>query len=57
LLLSAKWLIKNKIDGYFVDITNVKLPSFLHVDDRCLCFKGDYDETLAEIKRFKPYWQ
>ena len=57
LLLSAKWLIKNQIDEYFVDITNVKLPSSLYVDDRCLCFKGNYDKTLDEIRQFKPYWQ
>ena len=52
LLLSSKWLIKNKIDKYFKDVTNVKLPSFLYIDDRCLCFKGKYESILDEIKNF-----
>lgn len=57
LMLSAKWLIENKIDMYFKDVTNIKLPSFLYIDDRCVCFKGDYKKTLAEIKKFKVYWK
>ena len=39
------------------NITNVKLPSFLYIDDRCICFKGKYAETLEEIKNFKVYWK
>ncbi len=57
LMLSAKWLIENNIDKYFKDITNVKLPSFLYIDDRCVCFKGNYKNTLKEIKEFKVYWK
>ena len=57
LMLSAKWLIKNDLDKYFKDITNVKLPSFIYVDDRCICFKGDYKETLKDIKNFQVYWK
>ena len=57
LLLSAKWLLKNDIDQYFKDITNVKIPSYLYIDDRCICFKGKYDETLSEIKKFKVFWK
>ena len=30
LLISAKRLIENKIDKYFKDITNVKLPSYIY---------------------------
>ena len=57
LMLSAKWLIENKIDKYFKDVTNTKLPSFLCVDDRTICFNGDYEKTLKEIVEFKPYWK
>ena len=56
LMLSAKWLIENDIDKYFSDITNIKIPSYLYIDDRCICFRGKYAETLAEIKEFKVYW-
>ena len=57
LLLASKWLIKNKLDNFFKDVTNIKLPSFLYIDDRTICFKGDYCKTLEEIKNFKVYWK
>ena len=57
LMLSAKWLFDNKVEKYFKDITNVKLPSYLYIDDRCICFKGDFNETLNEIRNFNVYWK
>lgn len=57
LLLASKWLIKNKLDNFFKDVTNIKLPSFLYIDDRTICFKGDYNKTLEEIRDFKVYWK
>jgi len=56
LLISAKWLIDNNIDKYFKDITCTKLPSFLYIDDRAICFDGSFDVTLNKIKNFKTYW-
>ena len=57
LMLSAKWLFDNKIDKYFKDVTNTKLPSYLYIDDRCVCFKGNFDQTLKEIQDFSVYWK
>ena len=57
LMLSAKWLIENNIDKYFKDVTNIKLPSFLYIDDRTICFKGNFEDTYNEIIKFKPYWK
>lgn len=57
LKLTAKWLFENNIDSYFNDITNIKIPSYLYIDDRCVCFKGNYAQTLEEIKNFKVHWQ
>ena len=57
LLLSAKWLIENNIDKYFTDITNVKIPAYLYIDDRTINFKGDFETALNEIIEFKPYWK
>lgn len=56
LLLASKWLIKNGLDKYFQDITNYKLPAALQIDDRAICFKGDFKETLKEIEAFEVYW-
>lgn len=57
LLLSTKWLIKYDLDKYFKDVTNIKIPSYLYIDDRTICFKGDYKKTLEEIDKFKVYWK
>ena len=57
IMLSAKWLINNNIDKYFKDVTNIKIPSYLYIDDRTICFKGDFEQTLKEITDFKPYWK
>lgn len=55
LLLSAKWLIENKIDKYFSDITNVKIPALLQIDDRAICFNGNFSELFIEIENFKVW--
>ena len=57
LMLATKWLINNNLDKFFKDVTNVKLPSYLYIDDRTICFRGDYNKTLEEIKNFKVYWE
>ena len=51
------WLQKNKIDKYFKDVTNVKTPAYIYLDDRAVQFEGDYDKTLDEINKFKAYWK
>lgn len=57
LMLATKWLMSNNLDKFFKDVTNIKLPSFLYIDDRTICFKGDYNKTLKEIEKFKVYWK
>lgn len=56
LISSTKWLIEHQLDQYFKDVTNIKIPSYLYIDDRTICFRGDYRETLKEIKQFRVYW-
>jgi hypothetical protein len=56
-MLAVKWLINNKLDKYFKDVTNIKIPSYLYIDDRTICFKGDYKKTLNDVKEFNVYWR
>lgn len=56
LLQAVSWLKENELDKYFSDVTNIKLPAVLHVDDRTICFMGDFKEALNKIKSFKVYW-
>lgn len=57
LLLVSKWLIENNIDKYFKDITNVKIPAYIYIDDRAIQFNGDFEKLHDEIKNFKVYWK
>ena len=54
-LLASKWLIENKIDSYFQDITNTKDVCYLYVDDRCVTFDGDYNSLNDKIENFKVW--
>ncbi len=57
LKLAVMWLIENGLDKYFKDVTNIKIPSYLYIDDRTVCFKGDYQSILKEVKEFEVYWK
>ena len=55
--LTTKWLIENSLDKYVSDVTNIKKPCFLYIDDRAICHKGNYEKTLEKIKNFNVYWK
>ncbi len=55
--LSKKWLNENKLNMYFKDITNIKIPAYLYIDDRCICFNGDFQKLMSEINNFNVYWK
>ncbi len=57
LKLATKWLLDNNIDMFFKDVTNIKIPAFLHIDDRAICFDGNYNNTLEKVKNFNVYWK
>ena len=55
--LSQKWLKDNKINHYFKEITNIKKPASIYIDDRALKFDGDFNNTLNEIENFTVHWK
>ena len=48
-----KYLEDNNIqvDG----ITSIKEPCLVHIDDRTICFNGQTDGLVEQIKNFKPW--
>jgi len=54
---TAKWIIENGLEDIIQDITNIKEPCWLFVDDRCLKFNGDYSLLKKEIENFKPWYK
>jgi phosphoglycolate phosphatase-like HAD superfamily hydrolase len=55
--LAVEWLNNNSIAHYFKEVTNIKKPASIYIDDRALKFNGDYMETIKEIEKFKVYWK
>ena len=39
------------------DITNIKKPSYLIIDDRCINFGGNYDDLIDKINHFKVWYR
>ena len=56
-LLTAKWILKNNLENYIEDITNIKKPCFLIIDDRTISFNGNYSLLEKQIKDFKPWYK
>ena len=54
---ATQWLERNEIDTYFKNVTNVKYPAYIYIDDRSLKFDGDYTKTLEKIENFDIYWK
>lgn len=52
-----KWLNEYDLLKYVVDVTSFKPPAVAYIDDRAICFTGDFDAVLEEAKHFKPYWK
>ena len=56
LLLTSKWVIKNSLDEYIENITNIKEPAYLIIDDRCINFNGNYKKLKNDINNFKTWY-
>lgn len=55
--LVEKYCAENNIGQYFSEITNVKKPAWLIIDDRCLSFNGNYQDMFLKILDFKPWYK
>ena len=44
-------------DKFFKDITNTKDLAWLYIDDRSLCFQGNYSLLSNQIKNFRPWYK
>ena len=56
-LIASKWIIENGLDEYIENVTNIKEPAYLIIDDRCINFNGDYKELKNQIKDFEVWYK
>lgn len=52
-----KWLNEYDMLQYVDDVTSIKPPARVYLDDRGIQFNGDYEKALKDIKNFKTYWE
>lgn len=57
LLIASKWVMDNKLENFISDVTNVKIPAFLIIDDRCINFSGNFSELRDKIDNFIPWYK
>ncbi len=57
LLLTSKWLIENNLSSFIDDVTSIKKPCHLIIDDRCISFDGNYDFLKQKIANFKVWYK
>ena len=57
LLIASKWIVENGLEQYVDNVTNVKEPAYLIIDDRCINFDGDYESLKNKIENFKVWYK
>lgn len=51
------WLAAHGLDRWVSEVTDRKPAAHVFVDDRAVCFRGDFGATLEEIVRFRAHWE
>lgn len=53
----SDWLKQHHLDEFVDEVTDRKPPAHAYVDDRAVCFRGDFGDTLRSILCFRPFWE
>jgi hypothetical protein len=51
------WIREHGMETYVDLVTDKKPPAHVYVDDRAICFTGDFNETLRRLGQFKAHWE
>jgi hypothetical protein len=51
------WLKTYNLAALVDEVTDRKPPAFVFVDDRAVCFRGDFAATLDAIDTFAAHWE
>ena len=52
-----RWLRMHGLQDLVDEVTRRKPPAHVFVDDRAVCFRGDFAEALRQIETFKAQWE
>jgi hypothetical protein len=51
------WLDAHGLGPFTDDVTNQKPAAHVFIDDRAICFRGDFEATLREVDAFAAHWE
>lgn len=52
-----RWLREHRLDHLVDEVTDTKPAAHVFIDDRAVCFRGDFAATLEEIDGFAAHWE
>lgn len=52
-----QWLARHGLAEFVSEVTDKKPPAHVYIDDRAVCFRGDYREALELIPKFRAHWE
>jgi hypothetical protein len=54
---ARRWLDAHGLLPFVREVTDRKPAAHVFVDDRAVCFRGDFARTLAEVVAFRAHWE
>ena len=51
------WLLEHGLADLVAEVTDRKPPAHAYVDDRAICFTGDFRAAVDRIRGFRAYWE
>ena len=54
---ARSWLETHGLAAWVAEVTDRKPAAHVFVDDRAVCFRGDFVATLEEVVRFRAHWE
>jgi hypothetical protein len=52
-----RWLREHHLHDLVLAVTRRKPPAHVFIDDRAICFQGDFDQALKQVIGFKAHWE
>jgi phosphoglycolate phosphatase-like HAD superfamily hydrolase len=52
-----EWLRQHDLATFVDEVTDRKPAADVFVDDRAICFRGDFHAALQQIETFKAHWE